>query len=86
MKDGQIILTADDGSEETFFVLEEAKIAGETYLLVAEDDEEDSDALILKQTVDEELLEYKVLDDEKEIMIISKYFEELLDDIDFELE
>jgi uncharacterized protein YrzB (UPF0473 family) len=86
MEEGQIILTAEDGSEEVFFVLEEVKITGRTYLLVAESMEDKADALILKQVEDGETLQYEVLSDEREIAIISKYFEELLEDIDLELE
>lgn len=99
---GQIILTAEDGSEETFFVLEEATIDGKTYLLVANSLEGDSDALILQQTGDiqvkeststevkkptsDDILTYEVLDDENKISVISKYFEDLIDDINFEVE
>ncbi len=86
MKEGQIILTAEDGSEEAFFVLEEAKIAGETYLLVAESMEEEAGALILKQTEESNTRTYEVLNDEKEMKILTKYFEELLEDIELEIE
>ncbi len=82
MKEGQIILTAEDGSEEAFFVLEEAKIAGETYLLVTEGMEDGADALILKQIVESSTRTYEVLHDEREIKILTKYFEELLEDVE----
>lgn len=86
MEDGRIMLTADDGSEEAFFVLEKAEVAGEKYLLVANSDAEDANALILKQVEENDMLVFDVLDDEKEIGIIAKYFEELLEDVDLELE
>ena len=35
-ENGLIMLTADDGSEEAFFVLEKADIAGVSYLLVTD--------------------------------------------------
>ena len=85
MEDGQIILTADDGSEETFFVLSNAQIAGGNYLLVVDSLEDESEALILKEQEEDELITYDVVEDEKELSIISKYFEELLDD-DFDIE
>lgn len=93
MKDNnQIMLTAEDGSEEAFFVWEKAEIAGREYLLVSEaapdvDTEEEADAFILRVNGEEEDGEvlYDVVEDEKELLIISKYFEELLEDIDIEM-
>ncbi|MCI8365098.1 MAG: DUF1292 domain-containing protein [Eubacterium sp.] len=86
------MLTAEDGSEEAFFVWEKAEIAGREYLLVSEaapdvDTEEEADAFILRVNGEEEDGEvlYDVVEDEKELMIISKYFEELLEDIDIKM-
>lgn len=81
----KIMLTADDGSEEAFFVMEKAEIAGVSYLLVADSMEEDADALILRETEEEELATYEVVEDEDELKIISKYFEELLEDVELRL-
>lgn len=98
-KNGEIMLTADDGSEEAFFVLEKAEIAGREYLLVSdrepveneaepEEDGEEVTALILRvneeNAGDGEIL-YDVVEDEKELMILSKYFEELLEDVDISM-
>lgn len=86
-ENGKILLTADDGSEEAFFVLEKAEIAGASYLLVTDSlDEEEADALILKEQKDGEMETYEVVEDEKELRIISKYMEELLEDVDIRLE
>lgn len=86
-ENGLIMLTADDGSEEAFFVLEKADIAGVSYLLVTDSvEEEDADALILKETDTDETTTYEVVEDENELKIISKYFEELLEDIELRLE
>lgn len=94
-KDGEIVLTAEDGSEEAFFVWEKAEIAGREYLLVADapleeegdmaEDDEEPVALILRvneeKSGDGDVL-YDVVENEEELKIISKYFEELLDDTD----
>ena len=86
-ENGLITLTADDGSEEAFFVLEKADIAGVSYLLVTDSVEnEDADALILKETEEDEMITYEVLEAENELKIISKYFEELLEDVELRLE
>jgi len=86
-ENGLIMLTADDGSEEAFFVLEKADIAGVSYLLVTDSvEEEDADALILKEIEENELITYEVVEDEDELKIISKYFEELLEEVELRLE
>lgn len=86
-EDGKIMLTADDGSQEVFFVLEKADIAGKSYLLVTDQvEEEEADALILKEIQEEDVVLYEVVEDEKELTIISKYFEELLDEVELKLE
>ena len=86
-EDGKIMLTADDGSQEAFFVLEKADIAGKSYLLVTDQvEEEEADALILKEIQEEDVVLYEVVEDEKELTIISKYFEELLDEVEIKLE
>lgn len=85
-ENGKIMLTADDGSEEAFFVMEKAEIAGASYLLVADSEAEDAEALILKEQAEDEMIAYEVVEDEKELKIISKYFEELLEDVELKLE
>ena len=86
-EDGNNMLTADDGSQEAFFVLEKADIAGKSYLLVTDQvEEEEADALILKEIQEEDVVLYEVVEDEKELTIISKYFEELLDEVELKLE
>ena len=55
-EDGKIMLTADDGSQEAFFVLEKADIAGKSYLLVTDQvEEEEADALILREIQEEDV-------------------------------
>ncbi len=75
----------DTGEETPFFVLEQTTVAGITYLLVAEDDEEDSYGYILREVrTDEDDVIYEVLEDEEEIRVISNIFTELLDDIELD--
>ena len=93
-EDGMIMLTAEDGSKEAFFVWEKADIAGREYLLVSDqrpDDEaqdDEAEAIILRVNRDDNgdgETVYDVVEDDNELMIISKYFEELLEDIDIEM-
>ena len=73
----------------SFFVLEKTKINGSSYLLVAESEDEDSLCMILKgieaDVPDEEEEVYQVVEDDTELLAVSKVFEELLEDIDIEL-
>ncbi len=88
-KQETITFTTEDGEEVEFYVLEETMINGTNYILVADSDneEEEANALILKeQSVgDDEEVIYDVVEDESELLSISKVFEELLDDIDIEM-
>ena len=86
-ENGQIMLTADDGSEVAFFVLEKADIAGKSYLLVSDSiEEEEAEALTLREMEEGDMVMYEVVEEEKELAIISKYFEELLEDIELKPE
>lgn len=84
----KIEFTTEDGEQIEFFVLEQTKLAGETYLLVADSDEEEANALILKEIQDEnqDIVIYDTVEDEQQLEALSKVFEELLDDIDIEME
>lgn len=84
MEDGKIIFTTEDGEEIAFYILEETTISGVNYLLVTDSNEEEAEALILKEQKgeNEEEMVYEVVEDEKELNAISKVFEELLEDID----
>ncbi len=100
-KNGEIVLTAEDGSEEAFFVVEKAEIAGRVYLLVTDQEwnegndttvenleEEEGQALILRVREEEDgsdMVRCDVVGDEKELMIVSKYFEELMEDINLSM-
>ncbi|MEE1249247.1 MAG: DUF1292 domain-containing protein [Lachnospiraceae bacterium] len=79
----------DSDTEESleFYVLEQTKISGITYLLVTEDEEGDSDAFIMKELSgeNEEESVYQMVEDEKELEVIAKVFSELLEDVDIEL-
>ncbi|MDF2951599.1 MAG: hypothetical protein K0S18_1182 [Anaerocolumna sp.] len=89
-KQNKVIFISEDDEEVEFLVLEQTKLNGYTYLLVtdAEVDDEEGNAYILKDVSNEndEAAVYNVVDDDTELELISKIFEELLDDIDLERE
>ena len=88
MEQEKIVFITEDGEEAAFFVLEETRLNGVNYLLVADSEDEEANALILKEmpgSTPEEIL-YDAVEDENELNALSKVFEELLEDIDIEME
>ncbi len=83
----KITFTSDEiHKKEEFYVLEQTRINGISYILVADSDEDDAECLILKDTSDEKEEEsiYDVVEDEGELAAIAKVFEELLEDVEIE--
>ena len=74
------------GEDTEFYVLEQTTIAGTNYILVAEDEEEDSDAYIMKELPGSDGTEatYEIVEDDQEIDAIAKVFSELIEDVDIE--
>lgn len=80
-----IFKDSENQDELEVYVLEQTCINGMTYLLVAEEEEEDSVAYILKEilTENDEII-YAMVEDDVELNAISKVFAEMLDDVDIE--
>ena len=78
----------DGNGEDEFFVLEQTKINGATYILVTDSEEDDAECLILKETGVEEQTDkmYEIVEDDTELLAVSKVFEELLEDVSIEME
>ena len=85
-KEEVITFRTDDGEEVCFEVIEQTRLDGVDYLLVAEEDgdEEEGTALILKDSSLESDSEavYEIVEDEEELALIASIFEELLEDTD----
>jgi uncharacterized protein YrzB (UPF0473 family) len=82
----EIIFTTEDGEEVVFGIIEQTRLGGINYLLVSttEDDEEDAEALILKDIssdTDEEAV-YDIVEDDGELELVATIFKELLEDIE----
>ena len=77
----------DGNGEDEFFVLEQTKINGATYILVTDSEEDDAECLILKETGVEEQTDkmYEIVEDDTELLAVSKVFEELLEDVSVEM-
>ena len=84
----KITFTFEDTNETVdFFVLEQTKLNGATYLLVADNESDDTECLILKETEsgNEQDNLYDIVEDDNELTAVSKVFEELLEDVDITL-
>ena len=77
----------DGNGEDEFIVLEQTKINGATYILVTDSEEDDAECLILKETGVEEQTDkmYEIVEDDTELLAVSKVFEELLEDVSIEM-
>lgn len=78
---------SDGNGEDEFFVLEETKIGGTAYILVTDSQDDDAACLILKEIPQEGTKEsvYEIVEDETELLAVSKVFEELLEDVSIEM-
>ena len=86
----KITLVTDDGGAVDFYVLEETRINGMSYLLVtdAADDDEEGECYILKdlsESDDADAL-YEFVEDDNEIDYLFKILSELLEDADVDIE
>jgi hypothetical protein len=84
----KIVFTMEDtGEEAEFFVLEETRLNGTDYILVTDSEEEDAEALILKDLSsdgDSEAV-YEIVEDDRELESVLGIFEQLLEDVDITL-
>ena len=69
-----------------FFVLEQTKLNGVSYILVTDSEEDDAECLILKDISKDTSSDsiYEIVEDDVELTAISKVFEEHLEDIEIE--
>ena len=78
-------MSEEMNEEVDFYVLEQTKVGGVSYILVT-DSEEDAECLILKDTSGESQSEsvYEIVEDDVELSAVLKVFEELLEDVEIE--
>lgn len=87
-KNNKVIFTTEDNQPAEFYVLEQTRLNGYTYLLVTDSDEEEEEttAYILKDLSKDtdEAAYFDIVVDEEELALIAKIFEELMEDVDIE--
>ena len=77
----------DTKEEVEFFVLEQTKVNGNSYILVTDSEEDEAECLILKDTSATEDKEsvYEIVEDDVDLGAVLKVFEELLEDVNIEM-
>ncbi len=83
----KIIFTPEDGEQVEFFVLEQTLLGGVNYILVTDSEEEEAEALILKDMSGQGEAEalYEIVEDDSELEAVSKIFQEMLEDVEIDL-
>lgn len=73
-----------NGESIEFYVVEQTSISGRNYLLVAEEEDGDCDAFILKEVSQEDSgdVTYEMVESEEELEYMSRIFGEMLEDVD----
>lgn len=80
------MLAEETGEELGFYVLEQTKVNGVSYILVTDSEVGDAECMILKDTAGAEEKDsvYEFVEDDVEMNAVLKIFEELLEDVDIE--
>lgn len=79
-------MSEEMNEEVDFYVLEQTKVGGVSYILVTDSEDDDAECLILKDTAGENQSEsvYEIVEDDVELSAVLKVFEELLEDVEIE--
>lgn len=80
----KIRFEAEDGTFVEFYVEEQTKIQGISYLLVSDSMEDEANAYVLKDVSQGEGNDacYEMVDDTEELQAVFKVFEQMLEDVD----
>ena len=83
----KIKFQSPDGTEEEFYVEEQTRIGGISYLLVSDSPADEAEAYILKDVSSEASAEacYEMVEDEEELKAVYKVFEQMLEDVNLEM-
>lgn len=84
VKSDKIIFNSGGEEQEEFYVLEQTRIGGVDYLLVADCEEGDGEALILKDISADGETEstFIIVEDDEELAAVAGVFENMLEDVE----
>lgn len=80
----KIVFTPAGEEAVEFYVLEQTRLGGTDYILVTDSEEEDGEALILRDMSAPEEAEavYEIVTDDEELNAVAAVFENMLEDIE----
>ena len=83
----KIRFQSEDGTIEEFYIEEQTRIGGTAYLLVSDSLEDEASAYILKDVSEDTDPQacYEMVEDDDELQAVFKVFEQMMDDVDFEM-
>ena len=86
-KDSKILFLDDDGQEIEFNVIEQTTIAGQTLVEDCEASSEDESVVLIMKEVqlEDDYVSYEIVEDDKELDMISDIFNALLDGLEVSL-
>ena len=84
----KIKFTEDDGSITEFYLEEQTRMNGHVYLLVTDALGDEANAYILKDLSEDTdaLACYEMVEDDIEFEAVSRLFESMMEDVDFEMD
>ena len=84
-KTEKITFSLEGEEEQSFYVLEQTRIGGANYILVADCEDGDGEAMILKDLSADGETEgvYMPVEDEEELAAVAGVVESMLDDVEF---
>ncbi len=82
--ENSIVFEMENGEKITFYIEEETRVNGVSYILVSDSEEDDANAYILKDisSEDDEEAEYIMVEDDVEFDAIAGLFGQMMDDVD----
>ena len=85
LQDSKIEFVTEDGETRAFYVLEETRVGGTSYLLVADSQEDEADAYILKDLSEdgESTARYVIVEDDVEFDAVAGIFAQMMEDTTF---
>lgn len=83
-EDTSLVFINEEGKEEIFFIQEQTRVNGTDYILVADSNDEEATAYILKDTSadGDETAAYVMVEDEVELDAIADVFRRMMEDAD----
>lgn len=82
----KLLFQDENGADVEFYVIEQTRVSGRNYLLVADSEDGDGECLILRDNAGEEEKEslYEIVEDEQELDALLAIFGQLLEDVEIE--